>query len=208
MTQPKNRQLLIDQWKNKVRKRTASRPHVGKWAEHLFMRLLCCGPIEGKDMRSLVASSGVPLKFLPRALAVLHRFGLVITRRRGQLVLIGRLPRMLKPRKIGEPRVRISEQRRKTLIELDCGICAACGKPHKSDNLVLDHIIPLAFGGADDLGNLTIMSKNENARKWEDFATPIKWYRGKRVLRAVGMRWRNGAFWPVINGKPRYRRWT
>lgn len=204
------RQLLINRWAEKIRARTETRsPAIGKWAEHLFMRLLCCGPIEGKDMRSLAASTGVPLKFFPRALAVLYRFGLVTKPRgRGQLVLIGRLPRTLKPRKIGEHRVRISEQRRKTLIELDCGICAACGKPHKSDNLVLDHIIPLAFGGAKQLANLTIMSKKENARKWEDFATPFKWYRGKRVLKAVGMRWRNDAFWPVINGEPRYQRWA
>jgi hypothetical protein len=69
---------------------------------------------------------------------------------------------------------------------------------------VLDHIIP-AYGGADHPANLVTARRSANAAKWDDLAIHLRWYRGERLTRPVGMRWRGTAFWPIINGKPRYR---
>jgi len=72
--------------------------------------------------------------------------------------------------------------------------------------MVIDHIIPHAFGGADDLANLVTMQRAANSAKWDALYGRIYWYRGERVKRRIGMRWRNGAFWPVVNGTVRTAR--
>jgi hypothetical protein len=68
---------------------------------------------------------------------------------------------------------------------------------------ILDHIIPFAYGGVDDLPNLTIMKRRDNMKKGSSLYPPLMSYRGESVQGVIGMHWRRGAFYPVINGRRR-----
>ena len=205
-----DRQTLIRRWVTKLEHRTRARPSVAKWAIRLFRRLLHDGPVSGSDMRSLASATRVPLKFLPRALHVLLRFGLVTMKAAsGRIRVQARLPHTLKARNVSNRHRRAVTNRQRLQIHvLDDGRCAVTGKRVSLSKIVLDHIVPFAFGGADDLANLTVISAAANQAKLDGFYSTIRWYRGKRVRGTVGMRWRNGAFWPAINGKLKYQRWA
>ena len=51
---------------------------------------------------------------------------------------------------------------RKQVFERDPHKCKQCGS---TDNLVIDHLIPLARGGTNDLDNLQILCKSCNRKK-------------------------------------------
>jgi hypothetical protein len=192
---------------SKVRKASEARPSVGRWAEYLYRWLDEYGPT---SFGSLCAQSGVPAKYLMRALAVLDRWGLVerLDRASAGPLLKARLPRSSKPLKPASQRPsrrRHPKATKRAVYEADRMCCAGSGRRIRLSEAVFDHIIPFAFGGADHPANLVTMSRTVNARKWDQFFPEICLYRGEKVTGAVGMRWRRGAFWPVINGKPRYQ---
>ncbi len=83
--------------------------------------------------------------------------------------------------------------------------CACCGTRCAPDELVVDHLVPLSLLGADDRANWVVLTKAHNRRKWDRFAKgSLKLYRRERVEQPLGVRFRSGFFWPVINGRPRY----
>jgi len=68
---------LVANWLTKLTARTANNPHVGRWAGTLWTWLLENGAYRGPSTKAAASASGVPLKFMPRALATLERFSLV-----------------------------------------------------------------------------------------------------------------------------------
>ena len=63
-------------------------------------------------------------------------------------------------------RTPLSHQVRQTVIERDESICGLCREPvHPSEEIHIDHIIPVALGGSDDLTNLQVAHAHCNLRK-------------------------------------------
>lgn len=63
------------------------------------------------------------------------------------------------------PRIPIPLEVRKYVFERDRYQCQSCGKPSKETNLTIDHIIPLARGGSNDVSNLQTLCRQCNQRK-------------------------------------------
>jgi hypothetical protein len=63
------------------------------------------------------------------------------------------------------PRKKIPRKTRAALLELQWGMCEVCGQPLDPAIMQVDHQIPLAFGGGDDVGNLHALCPNCHARK-------------------------------------------
>lgn len=53
-------------------------------------------------------------------------------------------------------------RKRPRVVERDGKVCKQCGA---TDNLVIDHIVPIAKGGSNDLSNLQILCWTCNAKK-------------------------------------------
>jgi 5-methylcytosine-specific restriction endonuclease McrA len=58
----------------------------------------------------------------------------------------------------------VRKQRIKEVFSRDEHVCRYCGS---TDNLEIDHIIPLALGGSNDPDNLQILCKKCNRKKWK-----------------------------------------
>lgn len=63
------------------------------------------------------------------------------------------------------PRIRIPQEVRKYVIERDRNQCQSCGKTALESELTLDHIIPLARGGKNDISNLQTLCRPCNQHK-------------------------------------------
>lgn len=63
------------------------------------------------------------------------------------------------------PRVRIPTEVRKYVFERDRYQCQSCGQTNLETNLTIDHIIPLARNGQNDLSNLQTLCYICNQRK-------------------------------------------
>ncbi len=61
-----------------------------------------------------------------------------------------------------EPRIRIPPEVRQYVLERDGHRCQACGA---GKSLTIDHIIPLAQGGQNDLSNFRTLCRSCNSRK-------------------------------------------
>lgn len=55
------------------------------------------------------------------------------------------------------------KKRRPEVLARDENICKYCGS---NEDLEIDHIIPLAKGGTNDLDNLQILCRHCNRKKW------------------------------------------
>ncbi len=80
------------------------------------------------------------------------------------------LPRFVAPLDPSLPRLsgELPERLRVAVRERDRGICRYCGKPAKTSFRAsgeVDHIIPCALGGSDDLDNLALACHVCNGRK-------------------------------------------
>ncbi len=69
----------------------------------------------------------------------------------------------LKPEKT--PRIRIPPEVKRYLLERNRSQCQSCGKTTLDTELTIDHIIPLANGGSNDISNLQILCRSCNSRK-------------------------------------------
>ncbi|MCW6035593.1 HNH endonuclease [Spirulina subsalsa FACHB-351] len=60
------------------------------------------------------------------------------------------------------PRIKMPPEVRQFVLNRDGGCCRSCGS---TQNLEVDHIIPLAKGGTNDLSNLQALCRPCNRRK-------------------------------------------
>lgn len=63
------------------------------------------------------------------------------------------------------PRILIPSKVRKLVFDRDGNCCKSCGKTDQETNLTIDHIIPLALGGSNDISNLQTLCFDCNRRK-------------------------------------------
>ncbi len=66
------------------------------------------------------------------------------------------------------PRIRIPAAVRMYVLERDRHQCQSCGKTEQESELNIDHIIPLAMGGSNDISNLQTLCRPCNQRKSAD----------------------------------------
>ncbi|MGY6528730.1 MAG: HNH endonuclease [Cyanobacterium sp.] len=62
-------------------------------------------------------------------------------------------------------RIPIPPEVRKYVYQRDNYRCQSCGKPSQETTLNIDHIIPLAKGGSNDISNLQTLCSNCNLQK-------------------------------------------
>jgi 5-methylcytosine-specific restriction endonuclease McrA len=67
------------------------------------------------------------------------------------------------------PRINIPDAVRKYVLERDGGQCQSCGKNAREAQLHIDHIIPLAKGGSNDISNLQVLCQQCNQNKKDRF---------------------------------------
>jgi 5-methylcytosine-specific restriction endonuclease McrA len=67
------------------------------------------------------------------------------------------------------PRIRIPPEVRKYVFQRDKYQCQSCGKTSAETELNIDHIIPLASGGSNDISNLQTLCRNCNQQKKHHF---------------------------------------
>ena len=63
------------------------------------------------------------------------------------------------------PRIKIPPEVRKYVFERDRNQCQSCGKTDRETQLTIDHIIPLALGGTNDISNLQTLCNTCNSQK-------------------------------------------
>ncbi len=63
------------------------------------------------------------------------------------------------------PRISIPSAVRKYVFERNKYQCQSCGKQHGETDLTIDHIIPLARGGSNDISNLQVLCFSCNRKK-------------------------------------------
>ena len=67
------------------------------------------------------------------------------------------------------PRISIPPEVRKYVFNRDNYQCKSCGKTQQETELTVDHIIPLAGGGSNDISNLQTLCYLCNQRKKHHF---------------------------------------
>lgn len=63
------------------------------------------------------------------------------------------------------PRIPIPQEVRKYVFSRDKYQCQSCGQTNLETNLTIDHIIPLALGGQNDISNLQTLCFSCNQQK-------------------------------------------
>ena len=63
------------------------------------------------------------------------------------------------------PRILIPQSVREYVYKRDKYQCQSCGENHTETQLTIDHIIPLARGGANDISNLQTLCFTCNRQK-------------------------------------------
>ncbi|MGI0491694.1 HNH endonuclease [Alkalinema pantanalense CENA528] len=66
-------------------------------------------------------------------------------------------------------RITIPKAVRQYVLDRDNHQCKSCGKTSPHTKLEIDHIIPLANGGSNDLSNLQTLCRTCNAQKRDRF---------------------------------------
>ena len=67
------------------------------------------------------------------------------------------------------PRIKIPSSVKKYVFERDNYRCQSCGKSSTQTELSIDHIIPLARGGSNDISNLQTLCQKCNKKKKHHF---------------------------------------
>jgi 5-methylcytosine-specific restriction endonuclease McrA len=67
------------------------------------------------------------------------------------------------------PRIKIPIAVKNYIWKRDRYQCQSCGKTDNETNLTIDHIIPLASGGSNDISNLQTLCHTCNSRKKHHF---------------------------------------
>ncbi|MEH2078723.1 MAG: HNH endonuclease [Nostoc sp.] len=66
------------------------------------------------------------------------------------------------------PRIRIPPEVKKYVFQRDQYQCRSCGKTNVETNLSIDHIIPIARGGQNDISNLQTLCFTCNQQKTDN----------------------------------------
>lgn len=66
-------------------------------------------------------------------------------------------------------RISIPQEVREYIFQRDNYQCRSCGKTKEKTVLELDHIVPIANGGSNDISNLQTLCRHCNRRKKHDF---------------------------------------
>jgi len=74
------------------------------------------------------------------------------------------------------PRIRILPEVRRYVFERDRYQCQSCGKNHLETSLTIDHIIPLARGGQNDISNLQTLCRTCNQQKYSHLDSRFRRY--------------------------------
>ena len=72
------------------------------------------------------------------------------------------------------PRIAIPPAVRSYVFERDNYQCQSCGKTNEQTELNIDHIIPLAKGGSNDISNLQTLCRSCNQKKKHHFDPRFK----------------------------------
>jgi len=197
----------LEFWGRKTIKRWSRRgkPAVGLWASHLLCVLdrQSDRRAEAENMAALAAAVGIPRKFLSRAVAATN--GLVSFLPGPPVRLVLHRKRLLRGKNaVDKIRGRIPRSLRAWLFDEDGHRCGRCGKKFSPDELEIDHLVPLALRGADEPGNWVALCGPDHREKRASFQYGfIRYYRRERVRGSVGVRFRDGFFWPHVNGRIR-----
>ncbi len=196
-------------WRNKIERLglKSFNQSVARWAVHIF-DLLCEHPsneYSAASLEQLSKALGVPNKFVSRAVATLTRSGTVFADLKGPVVVKLYPERLAKHKASAQSEMQpITALERRKIFEADSYRCGYCGETFLSPELEVDHIIPVSLLGADEPGNWVTLCKPDNRRKWDKFERDmLRHYRGELVEGNIQVRFRNGYFWPVINGRLR-----
>lgn len=84
------------------------------------------------------------------------------------------LPHYLPAQMPKTPRINIPPEVRKYVFQRDRLQCQSCGKTCQETTLNIDHIIPLATGGSNDISNLQTLCSQCNQRKKHHFDDRFK----------------------------------
>ncbi|MEB3828831.1 HNH endonuclease [Phormidium sp. CCY1219] len=74
------------------------------------------------------------------------------------------------------PRIRIPAEVRNYVFQRDGYQCQSCGKTRQKVELTIDHIVPLARGGSNDIANLHTLCRSCNAQKKHHFDSRFRPY--------------------------------
>ena len=197
----------LEYWTRKITKRWSRKgvPAVAQWASHLLYALdrRSDRSVEAASMEALATAIRIPRKFVSRALAATN--GLVSCDPGPPLRVVLHRKRLLRGKNVvDKTRGHNSRSLRALLFSKDGHRCGRCGKKFSSDQLEIDHLVPLALRGADQPGNWVALCRRDNREKRASFQYGfIRYYRGDPVRGAVGVRFRDGFFWPHVNGRIR-----
>jgi len=198
----------FDWWKHKLASMTNRTFELTKWGPHILEVLLATpgGVVQAPSLAALAKTLGVPLKFAPRGIASVTRLGIVTAELRPPMFRVAIHMDQFAKRKVGlkRPRKQLSKVEREALYAASGHRCACCQKKFSAEDLVLDHLVPLTLLGADHPANLVVMFRKHNSKKWDRLVRDqIQVYRREPIVKPFGVRFIDGAFWPVINGKVR-----
>ncbi|MEA5598644.1 HNH endonuclease [Rivularia sp. UHCC 0363] len=75
-----------------------------------------------------------------------------------------------------KPRISIPSAVRKYVFERNNYQCQSCGKREEESSLTIDHIIPLARGGSNDISNLQTLCFTCNCQKTDNIDDRFRRY--------------------------------
>ena len=73
-------------------------------------------------------------------------------------------------------RIKIPQSVRKYVLQRNNYQCQSCGKKQTEAKLNIDHIIPLATGGSNDISNLQVLCERCNQKKKHHYNPRFKRY--------------------------------
>ena len=74
------------------------------------------------------------------------------------------------------PRIKIPLSVRKYVLQRNNYQCQSCGKKNTEAKLNIDHIVPLATGGSNDISNLQVLCSQCNQSKKHHFDSRFQRY--------------------------------
>ena len=74
------------------------------------------------------------------------------------------------------PRIKIPQSVREYVLQRNNYQCQSCGKRQTETNLHIDHVVPLAKGGSNDISNLQVLCGRCNRQKKHHYDSRFRRY--------------------------------